>query len=82
MIDDLVYLLNEAFQWFKESHPILKVLILISILGFFTLWLMHDSVIKAGLMAAKLIFEHHIWIRLITILGSLLILVSLLILFY
>jgi len=43
---------------------------------------MHDSIIKAGLQAAKLIFEHHIWIRLITILGSLLLMVSLLILFY
>lgn len=70
--DLVVYLLREGFTWFKDSHPLLKVIVFLAVLSFYTFWLIYDSVIKATITIGELILKHHIWIRVITLFGTLL----------
>ena len=73
MNDLVVYLLREGFIWFKDSHPILKVIVFLAILSFLTFWLIYDSVIKASVTLGELLLKHHLWIRVLALVGTLLI---------
>jgi cytochrome c oxidase assembly factor CtaG len=76
--NDLVCLLKEGFLWFKDSHPIVKVIVFLAIFSFYTFWLIYDSVITASITIGELILKHHIWIRVLSLVTTLLTLLILL----